>query len=211
MSLASLLKNNRKLKMKEKRILPVILAHSLLLFCDSPWLSKDWGKEHIHFYSTSGRKDDFDIRRPFLSTKFEDSEQENEEENDAKKDLEFRVHPVPSILALGILLLEIELESCLEDHYTEDVLVDGSWNVNTDYLTALKLFEDVSGSIYINHQRALSACLNHQEFFDFETEEMSWDNEQFRLAVYDRIVRPLELELHAAYELTLDDIAIQPV
>lgn len=54
-SLASLLQGDhaRKLKLKEKLILVVILANCILLFGDTPWLSKSWSNDHIFFFSAS--------------------------------------------------------------------------------------------------------------------------------------------------------------
>jgi hypothetical protein len=49
-SLAELLRDERPFNLRERRILAVILAHSLLHFCDSPWLSRHWNKKHIEFF-----------------------------------------------------------------------------------------------------------------------------------------------------------------
>jgi hypothetical protein len=201
-SLASLLRGERRFRPKEKRILSVILANSLLHFCESPWLSTEWSKEHISFFPSS-KKGDLDIRRPYLSTNFQNMIPEDEE------NALFRIHPNPSVLALGILLLEIELNLPIEDERgVEDHDEDGKPNVNTDYFAALRLFEsNKSDDIYRNHRQAVYACLNCN-FYEEETMEPSLDKPEFRQAVYDNIVRPLEQELHTAYELTPDDLGL---
>ncbi|KAF2117448.1 hypothetical protein BDV96DRAFT_598341 [Lophiotrema nucula] len=204
-SLASLLASGRKLKKKEKLALPVILANSILHFCESPWLSEEWSKEHIHFFMTPGHKFDCDIYRPYLSPNFQRTDNQIEVTED--DEIVFRIHPSPSILALGILLLEIELDSTLDKHYTDDDLVDGARNANTDYVTALRLFEQESDDIHIKYQNALSACLTC-DFFDPDTMTPTLDDEQFRQAVFDNIVRPLEIELEAAYGLTPDTLGL---
>lgn len=202
-SLASLLRGERRFRPKEKRILSVILANSLLHFCESPWLSKEWSKEHISFFSFS-EKGDLDMRRPYLSTDFETMVPEDE------VDAMFRIHPNPSVLALGILLLEIELDLPIEDERNvEDHDEDGKPNVNTDYFAAVRLFEsNKSDDIYRNHRQAVSACLDCN-FYDEDLMEPSLDDPSFRQAVYDNIVRPLEEELHTAYELTPDDLGLE--
>ncbi|KAF2133134.1 hypothetical protein P153DRAFT_392987 [Dothidotthia symphoricarpi CBS 119687] len=203
-SLASLLRGDRKLRLKEKRILSVILANSLLHFCESPWLSKKWSKEHISFFVSPGQRD-LEIRRPYLSTRFQDIRIEDE------SDALYRLHPNPAILALGILLLEIELNSPIEHRRgDEDLNADGTPTINTDHFAALRLFEDMSDDLYVNYQQAVSACLNC-DFYDEDTMEPSLDNPDFRQAVYKAIVRPLEQELHSAYELTLDDLGLDLV
>jgi hypothetical protein len=70
------------------------------------------------------------------------------------------------------------------------------------------LFEsNKSDDIYRNHRQAVYACLNCN-FYEEETMEPSLDKPEFRQAVYDNIVRPLEQELHTAYELTPDDLGL---
>lgn len=199
-SLASLLRGERKFKRKEKRILSVILANSLLHFCESPWLSREWSKEHISFFSSE--KGGLDIRRPYLSTDFQDMEPENE------ADALYRIHPNPSVLALGILLLEIEMDLPIEaEQGEEDLDEDGKPTVNTNYFAALRVFEGISEDIYQNHRQAVSACLNC-DFYDEDAMEPSLDDPDFRQAVYNNIVSPLERELHSAYDLTPDQLGL---
>ena len=128
---------------------------------------------------------------------------------DDEADALFRIHPNPSVLALGILLLEIELDIPIESERNDgDHDEDGKPTINTDYFAALRLFEsNKSDDIYRNHRQAVSACLNCN-FYDEETMEPNLDNPEFRQAVYDNIVRPLEQELHTAYELTPDDLGL---
>ncbi|KAH7372317.1 hypothetical protein BKA66DRAFT_572438 [Pyrenochaeta sp. MPI-SDFR-AT-0127] len=199
-SLATLLRGERKLKQKEKRILSVILANSLLHFCESPWLSREWSKEHISFFSSE--KGGLDIRRPYLSTDFQDVKPEDE------ADVLYRIHPNPSVLALGILLLEIEMGLPIEHgRGDEDLDEDGKPTVNTNYFAALRLFEGISDDIYQNHRQAVAACLNC-DFYDEDAMEPSLDNPEFRQAVYNNIVRPLEQELYSAYDLTPDKLGL---
>lgn len=203
-SLASLLRGERKFRPKEKRILSVILANSLLHFCESPWLSKEWSKDYISFFSST-EKGDLNIRRPYLSTNFQDMNPTDE------ADTLYRIHPNPSVLALGVLLLEIEMDLPIErKRGAEDLDEDGNPTVNTDYFAALRLFEGISDDIYRHHRQSVSACL-YCDFYDEETMEPSLDNPEFRQAVYNNIVWPLEQELHSAYELTPDDLGLDLV
>ncbi|KAH7396718.1 hypothetical protein DE146DRAFT_632945 [Phaeosphaeria sp. MPI-PUGE-AT-0046c] len=200
-SLASLLRGERKFRPKEKRILSVILANSLLQFCESPWLSKDWNKDHISFFPSSA-KGGLDIQRPYLTTNFQEGGWEEE------ADALYRVHPNASVLALGILLLEIELDTPIErERGAEDLDDEGMPTVNTDYFAALRLFEGISDDFYLNHRQAVAACLNC-DFYDEETMRPSLDDPGFRQAVYNTIVRPLEQELLSAYDLTPDDLGL---
>jgi hypothetical protein len=199
-SLASLLRE-RRLKSKDKRILSVILANSLLHFCESPWLEKDWSKEHISFFSTAVDTVP-DIRRPYLSTDFQDVVAGDSD------DANSRLHPNAGVLALGILLLEMELDSTIESKWEPDFLDDeGQPNVNTNYFTASRLFESVADDVYRNSRKALDACLRCN-FYDSDAGEPSLDNPNFRKAIYENIVQPLEVELYHAYGLTPDDLGL---
>ncbi|KAF1815310.1 hypothetical protein P152DRAFT_479259 [Eremomyces bilateralis CBS 781.70] len=200
-SLAILLSGERKFSLRDKKILSVTLAHSLLQFCEGPWLSKEWSKEHISFLH-QGKDDllDPDLRRPYVSTLFLENEIEE------TPDELYRTHPNPSVLALGILLLEIEFDSTIESkRQAEDYGDDGRPTINTDLFAASRLLNDVEEDVYINHKNAVSACL-YCNFYDGD--DFSLDNPDFRQAVYDNIVAPLEDELYHAYKLTSDDIGL---
>lgn len=201
-SLASLLRSEAKFRLKEKRILSVILANSLLHFCESPWLSKTWSKDHILFFSSSTGSGP-DILRPYLSTTFQESDDLHMEADEL-----YRVHPNASVLALGIMLLEIELDTPIErERSDEDFDEEGLPTVNTDHFAALRLFEGISDDLYLNSRQAIAACLNC-DFYDEDTMQPSLDDYKFRQAVHNIIVRPLEQELLSAYDLTPDDINI---
>jgi len=204
-SLASLLRGQRTFKKKEKMILSVILANSLLHFCESPWLSREWNKEHIMFFSTPTGK--IHLQRPYLSTDFQAVATPL---SDDEADEMFRIHPNPSILALGILLLEIELNTPIENKRTvEDLGESGEVTMNTNYFTASRLFqEDYSEDAYVNTKKAVDACLSCS-FYEPETMDANLDNAEFRQAVYESIVHPLEKDLYNAYELTPDMIGLQ--
>lgn len=202
-SLASLLRE-RNLKTKDKRILSVILANSLLHFCESPWLEKDWSKEHISFFSTAVDALP-DLRRPYLSTDFHDIVAEDDDDDDAI----FRIHPNAGVLALGILLLEIEENSTIESKWEPDDLdEEGKPTVNTNFFTASKWLESIVDEVYQNSRKAVDACLKC-DFYDPDAGKPSLDDPSFRQAVYENIVRPLEIELYHAYELTPYDLGLE--
>ncbi|KAF1810424.1 hypothetical protein P152DRAFT_451168 [Eremomyces bilateralis CBS 781.70] len=206
-SLAALLDGKRKLKLKEKRILAVILAHSLLHFCDSPWMRhgtrSSWNKHHISFFYKS--KDDVDLIRPYVTTDFQPI-QDREDPAEAM----YRLHPNPSVLALGVLLLEIEQQAGIESkRENDDLTAEKQEHVNSDLLTALRLFGEQQDDVYEGFHQAIDACLNCQDYFQqFDTEEMDLENDDFREAVYNEIVAPLELELLNGFGVTIDKLGL---
>jgi hypothetical protein len=188
-----------KMSLKEKRVLAVVIAHAVLNFCESPWLDGDWDKRHISFYGHSTGDGGLDFRRPYLSTNFRDSTQAA---NDQAVFL--TLHPSPAILALGILLLEIELSQPIESHWVEEDLADGEPNFNTNLTTAERLLEKSVDEIYESYRMAIEACLNCD--FALLLDDRSLENERFRQQVYENIVAPLEDELWHGWKLTADEL-----
>lgn len=95
-------------KKRDKLILQVILANSLLHLYRGLWLLKNLDKTRVCFYKPRS-KEIPDLTRPCLACTTDPSEESVNEE-----DVRFRIHPYPGILALGILLLQIELGRPIE-------------------------------------------------------------------------------------------------
>ncbi len=196
-SFKQLLQTSTKLPLREKRILAVVLANSLLQLCESPWFSREWSKEDISFFHKSTNR--VDLKRPYLSTHFQDPQQKDDPE------AMLRIHPNQSILALGILLLEIQLGKPIESQRSPEDLINGQEvNVNTDLTTALRLLEDSIDDIYEGYRTAIQACLN----CNFVTADQvpDLDDADFRQAVHDNIVVPLEQELYHGFKSTVKDL-----
>jgi hypothetical protein len=190
LSLADLLAcKGKKFSLRERRILAVILAQTMLHFSDSPWLGKKWNKRHVKFFwRTAG----YDLKRPYLTTTFK------QRDPDQKFNV-MEVHPNPSVLALGVLLLEIELWKNIEDCRDKgDLSSEGIAAMNIDLFTAKRLFNQRFDDMTMNYQIAIDACLKCNLVEPGQPTTL--DDEQFRQAVYDQIVEPLEEELfHACH------------
>lgn len=127
-TLDHLLRHEKRKSLKERRILAVILAHSLLHLCESNWLENRWDKTHISFLPTDLNQ--LKLKPPYLNTDFQALAENN---NSAMMSL----HPSPAILALGILLLELQIWGPIEDRrLTDDLTDDGLVGVNTNLMTA---------------------------------------------------------------------------
>lgn len=121
-----------------KYLLSYLLAKSMWQFYSTDWMGKDWTKESIHFMferRQSANSAGIYLNEPFISAHFDPEDDNN--------DSEFRPHKFPKIKALGIVLLEIELGTVIEDHYDDECYaLDGELNVDADLYVALKLFDD---------------------------------------------------------------------
>ena len=191
-ALQALLQGANELPLKEKRMLALILAYSLLQLCGSPWLSETFSKEQITFFFKSADEPDYD--RPYISTRFDESP------TAAKGPDMNRLHRNPSILSLGILLLELHKEKPIIAYRKPEDLINGTEvNVNTDYTVVdreVKKLKDCS----LGYQEAIQACLDMPWK---PTGRISMDDPATRNGVYEAIIRPLEDELKYLFRETM--------
>lgn len=193
-TLDHLLRHEKQRKLKERRILAVIFAHALLHLCDGNWRKKEWDKTQISFFSSAPEQLNL---KPYLIAQFQAPEEECE-------DFEMQLHPSPAILALGILLLELQIWATIESRRIPDDLTDdGSVNVNTNLLTAERVFQETDDEIFENYRKAVRACLDC-DFLD--EHEVNFNNEGFRSLVYANIVAPLERELYQGWKMSPSDL-----
>jgi len=202
-SLATLLASQRKFTLREKRILAVILAHSMLRFCESPWMGQEWSKHQLSFFKSS-KQGDFDLERPWLSPDFANP--------CATEDFDelSGIHPNPSVLALGILLLEIELGDVLESfREAGDLSPEGLENCDTAFFTAFRVWENKLDNAYWGYKAAVEACLRCDFFEREDGRPLSLEDEDFHEAIYEHIVQPLETELWIACRVRPEEIGLE--
>ncbi|KAI9737417.1 MAG: hypothetical protein M1834_009571 [Cirrosporium novae-zelandiae] len=182
-SLQTILGRSVKFPLATKRRLAVTFAHSLLQLHESYWLSKEWNKNHIFFfYGASGT---LDFQRPYLSTVFTEDTAANKQSVDLS-----RFHRSPSILALGILLIEIHTERLIESFRTGAEQQEA--NGNTDWLVAnrvVKRLEDCS----LSYRDAIQACLDTP--WIPAGQRVSLEDAATRAGLYQDVIEPLENEL----------------
>ncbi|KAH8802414.1 hypothetical protein F5884DRAFT_823660 [Xylogone sp. PMI_703] len=174
-SLGTVLRRSVKLTLANKRRLAVIVSHSLLQFHDSNWLRNNWNKDQIFFYcEPSGL---LDFQRPYLSTEF------YEDMSESNKQLDFDIfHRNPSILGLGILLIEIHTERPIESFRTKHE--EATLNSNTDLLVA---------RLFPGYRDAIQACLDTP--WVPAGQRVNLEDTVTRVGVYQNIIQPLENEL----------------
>lgn len=200
--LKELLQSQRPvMNLREKRILAVVLAHAALHCSDSPWLCKDWSSEHVTFFHNDTLTGP-DLRRPCLAVDFEN--RLFDEIEDVNPD---KLHSYPALLSLGILLLEINICQTIESKWSEDDLIEGQPNENTNLTTAIRLLDALDGEIYEDYRRAIKACLDCDRATSSKDSE---DNEEFRKQLYEDIVLPLEQELDRGFGLTPENLHSEP-
>ena len=194
------------LPLKGKRILAVTLATALLPFLETSWVKPSFDHSKIQFFQPLQDGELPNITKPFLSmehipivTASKIDARNGQVDPDNFKQ---RIHPNASVLALGILLCELNfctpLELLRKDTKTAQ-------NVNTDWYTSLEILQDLKEEAGEDYYLATKACLNFEylptgEPADFESATVQ------RL-FYQNVVKRLEAELFKLWRLRLEDLA----
>ncbi|KAL9623532.1 MAG: hypothetical protein Q9160_002213 [Pyrenula sp. 1 TL-2023] len=189
-----------EIKLKQKRVLAVVLAHAALHCSDGPWLCRDWSKEHITFFQDDAIG--LDLGRPCLAVDFQHQPSSDEEDSNLSNP-----HSYPALLSLGILLLEIYLCKPIESQYSPEDLIDDQPNENTNLTTAMRLLERLEDDVYEDYRTAVQACLDCDRVLASDSDR---DSEEFRKQVYEDIVFPLEQELDHGFHLKPEDLRLGP-
>lgn len=188
-------------------ILMVIIAHSYSQFYTTKWMPRPWTKDDLHFLS---EEDDFTKtwqlypHRPHLSTSFESEI--------PLKQYPPIAHRHPKILALGIMLLEVELGLDLQAKWKPKYSKrNGTPTINIDYLTAMDLLtEDTLWSdqdTMAPVKEVIESCLQ----LELEGNYTVSDELKF---MHEKVIAPLEHLWHdtrAGSLSELDVARIQPM
>ncbi|KAE9368050.1 hypothetical protein N431DRAFT_75410 [Stipitochalara longipes BDJ] len=201
-SLKTLIESATTFSLKQRRVLAVILSYSLLYVGESQWLRREWTKEDVCFIQTDNNM--VDIGRPYLSAEFP-GPGINPGIDDETQDCP---HPAPSILGLGILLIELEFGKMIESLWKKEDLRNGKKNLNSNITAAMRFLENQRpwDDVYTNFRRAVSACIKGNFL---ESAEIV-DDESFQQAVYTNIVVHLEEELFRGFGIKADALSNTP-
>ncbi|ETS79009.1 hypothetical protein PFICI_08862 [Pestalotiopsis fici W106-1] len=192
-SLAELLQVTR-LDPKMRLLLSYTIAKAFWQFYGTDWMQKEWTKDTVHFMfeKLSTIPKGLLINEPFLSAQFGKPTCPDSED-------EARIHSFPKILALGIMLIEIELGISLEERRTADHNgIDGLPTVNTNLLTASDTFKDVlkqNSAVFKPLVEAIETCLKPDRFNEYQNDVAS-----LREALMKLIVDPIEQLYMVAWE-----------
>jgi hypothetical protein len=192
-----------QLVMAERLALAANLASSLLQLHETPWLNSIWTKKDIHFVRTyqqpsAGRLvrayRPVDAKQPFVSHDFVVRHDIAHAPN-ADESVPPPVHGNFSLLALGIILLELYFNEPIENKRLPEDLTDGKVNSSTDMNVATRWLQEVwQRKISDRYWTAVKHCIVC--FFDPMPKSTDLEDRDFREAVYQKVVLPLEQEFH---------------
>ncbi|KAE9364148.1 hypothetical protein N431DRAFT_563542 [Stipitochalara longipes BDJ] len=196
-----------KFQIRTKRILAVVLAHHLLQFAETTLLSNNWNSQNVFFLRRVQDDIPADIHKLFFLTGIDkhnpggdneaniDGTSEDNLGGEISKTVgEHAFYRHPSLISLGILLLEMETGKTMQADKEYCDPKTGQKNINTMWTTAGKLLKspEIQESVYQDFRSVIEVCLEPKKFLP---DGLGFGDLKFREKVYENIVAPLELEL----------------
>ncbi|KAI9645502.1 hypothetical protein NHQ30_006242 [Ciborinia camelliae] len=164
---------------KFRMLIALTLSSNLLQLLQTQWLESAWSKDKVYFLSkTRGSlKQQIDLSRPFISLSFGAT---------SPNGLKVQVQPKIALLELGILLLEIWYETCLETRFA---LAKAPTGYYERLALALEWLDDTSNPLPELYEKAVSHCIHSTVGGEFRLSD--WDDMKFWEAVCEDVIEPL--------------------
>ncbi|KAJ5623413.1 hypothetical protein N7490_012018 [Penicillium lividum] len=179
-----------KLTYSAKRVLGVKLARCILHLFEGPWLVNFMSIDDILVYcQVDGDQSQPLFDKIFITTKFGHDPGHG-------KPITYKIHPFPTILALGIILIELELGDNISDIRADPQFASKRGQPFYAARFLLKVFQQ-QFSLDSGLTRAVKFCVDRASFSQFDTldSEALLYNQEFVDTYYENIVRPLEQDL----------------
>ncbi|KAJ3938315.1 uncharacterized protein N0V96_011560, partial [Colletotrichum fioriniae] len=185
-----------------------LLSNAVWQFYDSIWMRKEWNKGNIHFMleRRGNTAKAVYVDEPFLLAHFDEPESLSEEK------MRFRYHPLPKVLALGIMMLEVELGLKIEDYCQnrpECYDADGNLTVNATHIIAMEIFK-TSGlweekETFEPLKELIGTCLTADPF-----RSIAEHPGRIRDAIHRHVVAPLKKLFETAWG-DFEKSAVRPI
>ncbi|CAG8218534.1 unnamed protein product [Penicillium olsonii] len=174
-----------------KRVMGVTLARCILHLFEGPWLSGSMSIDDIYVYCKVQNSQPYPLfDKVFVATKF------GPDDNKATQSRGYKIHPFPTILALGIMLLEIELGEDMLDIKSDPLYASKK---HKPFYAAQHLLQEFRKRFNLDSGlvSAVTFCIDRASLSRFDTldSEALLSNQQFIDTYYNKIVRPLEQDL----------------
>ncbi|KAF9890252.1 hypothetical protein FE257_006164 [Aspergillus nanangensis] len=190
-----------------KRVLGVILLHSLLHLLEGPWINRSLSIDDISIFCRMDNEQPYPLfDKVFLSTSFKVDDDDDQDSIKTTRRSTYNVHPFPTILALGIVLTEIELGDDLSGLYRLPSFVKLR---NRPFDLAQALLRECQKRFHeTGLLRAVNFCIERTSFnkFAHKSHEDLFLNGEFVNTYYMKAVRPLEEDLVNGAQWTWDEV-----
>lgn len=180
-SLNDIINAARRIAPRQKCILALTLASSVLQLHDTPWLPRAWETKDIYFLKNRDGNvipSQFYVSRTFTSAS-----------QVAAAVRRRRLVKNETVFALGVALLELAHgASILSFKQPEDLNEDGREDSMTEVSIATRLARELNNYESENYARAVLRCIT----CTFDTFAFGFDDHEFREAFYQAVVIPLQ-------------------
>ena len=165
--------------------LAVFIARSVLQFYKTPWLPETPSSRNVFFL----------LRGNSMFSYYEHAFVMAESGNTITDSSVLPIIRSPTLLALGILLIELVQNKTIDSLRTPDEAVGGSGahSLLSDYMTARRLLGEVYQTSS-NYGSAVRRCIDGE----FSIQKLDLEDEDFRQEVYSGVVALLEEDLSRA-------------
>ena len=172
--------------------LALTIASSVLQLYKTPWLRENWSKHDI-LINEAGN--DSYREQAHVSGTFSTSTPEEI----TQQKMVFQFVRNETLFALGIVLIELCLGQALESMRSPEDPLDANQkpNVLTDLSTSERLLKSVYSEAGTRYGDAVRRCI----YCEFDQRRTTLDDDDFRQAVYDGVVAPLEDDMKDFYQL----------
>jgi hypothetical protein len=177
----------RRLSRRERYVLAVELTSSLLQLHATPWLDEFWSKRDILFIESNGSTL---TSQPYVSHTIGDRWPSGDHKIPPKNKI---AHASPSLLALGIILLELYLNQTLEAATGHESPYDVEKNGNEMLCAAWQWADSVGDEFSLPYWQAAQHCIKCM--FEPMPRVSSLHDAEFRQAVCEKVLAPLLEEL----------------
>lgn len=178
------------------------LSKAFWRFYGSDWMARPWTKEKVHFMfdARSNKPRGVLLNDPYL-TIFDPISLSSKDKTETAKLPSIRSHQFPKILALGIMLIEIELGLKIENHFDPDCYdKNGGLSINATHTTGRLIYDEKrelwdERETFEPVQRVIETCLainpDGDPFMNYKDDNKKGVSD-LRDAIYRHIVSPLE-------------------
>ncbi|KAK3952207.1 hypothetical protein QBC32DRAFT_213198 [Pseudoneurospora amorphoporcata] len=205
---------SRSLTGRIKLILAVLLSYAVLHLHGTSWLQSAWDSSQVLFFQTEPGKISI---RPFIQAQLSNAHLDADEggpketialDDQDGVDPDDIEHPVPGLVTLAAMLMELYSATPVEDiaHQYKLELSEGTEN-RVRYLNTAVIFDRYKHEIPQNTQfhHAIEKCLDPDIWQDESGQKL--DNQTLRVTIYQEVVRRLEDELCDAFKyITIDKL-----
>lgn len=187
-TLKSLLDSQEVLRIRERRILALVLMYSFMQLLGGRWLNEYWDDNDILFFQVEEHNPpEFNFRQPYFSASWKTAERELSQSK--RKNT---LHPMPDMVTVARFLLELELQ---DTRYSPKLAQHSGSDLRkaSDFLKKLKDWgkDRVGTELFV---QSMESCLNPETYNCCGSQSpnlpLIWE-------IYQKIVYPLEQDLLA--------------